>query len=236
MNERRIVPRWQINRQAKVKLEGAECFSDCQIRDINLKGLQICLGLKLQKDSFLKLCISLAEDYILDIETWVVWHKTIGDSNTYGLYFTRIKDNDKEKIYRFVYKFCPEQIKRQYWQDTIIEKRGGEVMQSPSFEDKRIFERFSTRLPLKFLDLYSNKEGRGEALDISAKGIGLVANTELEAQVPLELWLEIPDKGEPLYARGKVVWSEMLEENKCRLGVNLEKANLMGLGRALRTI
>jgi hypothetical protein len=236
MNERRNIPRWQINRQAKVKLEGAESFTDCQVKDINFKGIQISLGLKLQKDSFLKLCISLVEDYILDIETWVVWHKTIGDSNTYGLYFTRIKDNDKEKIYRFVHKFCPEQIKRQFYQDTIIEKRGGGIMPKQGFEDKRIFERFSTRLPLKFLDLYSNKEGRGETLDISAKGIGLVANTELEAQVPLELWLEIPDKGDPFYARGKVIWSNMVTPDEYRVGVNLEKADLVGLSRVLRTL
>jgi hypothetical protein len=236
MNERRNIPRWQINRQAKVKLEDAECFTDCQIKDINFKGIQISLGEKLSKDTFIRLSLCLDEDCAISIEAWVVWHKTKDGSNSYGLYFTRIKDTDKEKTYRFVQRCCPEQIKGQYCQDTIIEKRGGEVMQSPSFEDKRIFERFSTRLPLKFLDLYSNKEGRGETLDISAKGIGLVANTEIEAQTPLELWLEIPDKGEPLYTRGQVVWSEMLEQNKCRLGVNLEKANLMGLGRALRTI
>jgi hypothetical protein len=73
-------------------------------------------------------------------------------------------------------------------------------------------------------------------LDISAKGIGLVANTELEAQVPLELWLEIPDKGDPFYARGKVIWSNMVTPDEYRVGVNLEKADLVGLSRVLRTL
>jgi hypothetical protein len=48
------------------------------------------------------------------------------------------------------------------------------------------------------------------------------------------MWLNIPDRGEPLYTRGRVVWSKMWEPNKYRLGINLEKADLMGMARILR--
>jgi hypothetical protein len=51
---------------------------------------------------------------------------------------------------------------------------------------------------------------------------------------PLELWLEMPDKGEPLYLRGKVVWSLRHKPQAWRAGIELEKAQLMGLSRALR--
>jgi hypothetical protein len=81
-----------------------------------------------------------------------------------------------------------------------------------------------------------NREGTGQTADISAKGIGLVADVELAPNTPLEMWLEIPDKGEPLYTRGEVVWSKMMEPNKFRIGVNLEKADLMGLSRVLRVV
>ncbi|MFA5145626.1 MAG: PilZ domain-containing protein [Candidatus Omnitrophota bacterium] len=109
-------------------------------------------------------------------------------------------------------------------------------MLNSGFEDKRIFERFPTGFPVRFLDLNENREGEAQSMDISAKGIGLVANKELAPRTPLELWLDIPDKGEPFYTRGEVVWSKMIGDSRCQLGVNLEKANLMGLSRVMRAM
>jgi len=84
--------------------------------------------------------------------------------------------------------------------------------------------------------LKQNKEGEAQVQDISAKGIGLITKEELSPHTPLELWLEIPDKGEPLYSRGEVAWTKKLEPDKYRVGVNLEKADLMGLSRVLRVV
>jgi hypothetical protein len=109
-------------------------------------------------------------------------------------------------------------------------KIGGETMQ-----DRRIFARFPASFPLRFIDLHNNQEGEAQTQDFSAKGIGLVANKELNPNVPLEMWLKVPDRGEPLYARGEVVWSKRLEPNKYRVGVELEKADLMGMSRIFRT-
>lgn len=229
MQDQRRFVRWQINKEAQVKLEGAETHARCQIRDISLKGLQLAFGMKLQKDTFLKLCLVLHDEYILDnIEVWVVWHRTINSVNVYGFYFTKIKDIDKEKIYRFICRYYPSHIKRQICEE--IEK-GGEHM-----EDRRIFQRFNIRFPLNFLNMKTGREGTGQTQDVSAKGIGLVTDQALQPQTPLELWLEVPDKGEPLYTRGEVVWSEMVELDKYRVGINLEKADLMGLSRILRTV
>jgi hypothetical protein len=72
--------------------------------------------------------------------------------------------------------------------------------------------------------------------DVSAKGLGLVAGEALAPLTPLEMWLNIPDKGEPLYVRGEVAWSKKLAADQYRIGVNLERANLMGLSRVLRVI
>lgn len=101
-------------------------------------------------------------------------------------------------------------------------------------EDKRIFARFPVTFPLRFLDLDVNKEGDAQTQDISAKGIGLMTSRQLRPHTSLEMWLSIPDKGEPLYTRGEVVWSKRLEPDKYRAGVNLERADLMGMSRVLR--
>ena len=229
MRNRRHTKRWQINRETKVKLAGAQAFAQCFIKDINLKGLQISLRLKLPQETFLKLNLILTDEFNLKIEAWVVWHRNIGGFNVYGLYFTKINEQDKEKIYKFVYKYLPQEISKKGEQEPEI-KKGGETMQ-----DRRIFARFPVSLPLRFIEPYTNQEGKAQAHDFSAKGVGLVANKELKANVPLEMWLEIPDRGEPLYTRGEVIWSERLEPNKYRAGVKLDKADLMAMSRIFRT-
>ncbi|MDD4893845.1 MAG: PilZ domain-containing protein [Candidatus Omnitrophica bacterium] len=100
-------------------------------------------------------------------------------------------------------------------------------------DDRRVFARINIRLPVKFLDPSSGKEGQADTTDISANGLGLIINESLPTTTPLEIWLGIPDKGEPLYTRGKVVWSESLPGSENRVGVRLEKAELMGLARVL---
>lgn len=228
MKDRRRDIRWQTGRQAKLKLEGSKSFIDCYVKDINFKGLQISLRMKLPPDTFLKFTIVLSEEFVLEVEAWVVWHKRLNDFNVYGLYFSQIKDDDKEKIYKFVYNNFPQEATRRWARERGI--KGGEIM-----EDRRIFARLPVSLPLRFIDVGENKEGEAETQDISAKGIGLVTNEELSPRTPLEMWLQLPDRSEPLYTRGEVVWSRALEPNKYQVGVELEKADLMGMARVLRT-
>lgn len=229
MPERRNLGRWQINQQAKVKLEGAEAFAECCINDVNFKGLKLSLSQRLTPDKFLKVQMMLSEDFILEIEAWVVWHRRVMETNVYGLYFSRIKDSDKEKIYQFVRQNFPQEINKQWW-------GGGESMATKAeFEDRRIFERFPVSVPMKFLDAHANKEGEAETKDISAKGIGFLTGEPLKAQTSLEMWLEVREDSEPFYARGEVVWSQPAGEDRYRVGVNLEKADLMGLASVMRS-
>jgi hypothetical protein len=232
MMDRRRSNRWQIGWQSKLKLEGAQNHCNCIVRDINFKGLNICSAIRFPRDTFLKLSLELCDDLCLDIEAWVAWHRTVESKNIYGLYFTRIKDPDKESIYQFIGKNFPKQLYAQVWKG--LRQEGGGTMQEEKFEDRRIFERFETKMPLRFIDLTSSKEGEADLQDVCAKGIGFVSQQELLPQSTVEMWLKVPDKGEPLYVRGKVVWSKAAESSRYRMGVNLERADLMGLARILR--
>lgn len=102
-------------------------------------------------------------------------------------------------------------------------------------EDNRVFARMKARLPLRFLDPESGTEGEAETTDISANGMGLVSrDVHLAPNMPLELWLRIPDQHAPLYTRGEVVWAKPTGAlNQYRYGIRLEKAELMGLARIL---
>lgn len=101
-------------------------------------------------------------------------------------------------------------------------------------EDRRVFERFAASFPLRFIDSNANRQGQAQTVDVSAKGVGLVTDRELSVGVPLEMWLGISDDHEPLYMRGEVVWSNSLEPNRYRVGVDLERADFMGMSRVLR--
>jgi len=224
--KRRFI-RWQVDFPVKIKINGKEeGFIDAKLKDISFKGAQLLLHQKLPEDKFLNLTLILA-DKSLEVQVWLVWRRVIDGHYLYGLYFTKIKDSDKEIIYRFVQQHHLATLAKQWWQDRI--EKGGEEM-----EDRRIFARFPVEFSLRYLDLAKNREGIALTKDISAKGIGLVASEELAPCTPLEMWLEIPDRGEPLYTRGEVVWSKVAESNKYRAGIELEKADLMGLSRVLR--
>ena len=220
--------RWNIKNEARVRMEGAEAVVGCLVNDISFNGIQIAIAQKLPRDTTIKMSLVLSDGSALNLETWVVWHKMVGNQNVYGLYFTKIKDHDKEKIYQFMRSYFPQELNKQWWKD-LTETKGVE-----EFVDRRIFARFAAKLNIRFLDLKANREGRAETVDVSAKGVGITSKEDMPARTPLEMWFEMPDKGGLYYTRGEVVWSKMVEPEKYRVGVNLERADLMGLSRVLR--
>ena len=84
------------------------------------------------------------------------------------------------------------------------------------------------------MNLDTGREGLASTQDVSAKGLGLLTNEELKLHTALEIWLEMKDKGEPLYTRGAVVWVKTVDVNNYKLGVKLEKADLMGISRVFK--
>ncbi|MDD5195997.1 MAG: PilZ domain-containing protein [Candidatus Omnitrophota bacterium] len=218
MQEHRKLPRWLVNREASIKLEGQAREILCRIKDINFKGMQIALSHKLNVDSYVRFSLALSRESSLDTQAWVAWHRQLDGCDVYGLYFNKLNKEDEDKIYQFLY----HNIKRGA-------SKGGEDM-----EDRRIFQRFNYRLGARLLNLNNGNEMVAETSDVSAKGIGLVLKQEVAINTPLEAWLHIPDTSEPLYARGITAWSRRDSDNQYRIGMDLERADLMGLSRILR--
>lgn len=230
MPEQRRLGRWEVNRRAELKLYGAYVFVNCHLRDLNFKGAQVALKIKLPQGAPFKLHLELADDIVLDLEIYIIWHKTIDDINIYGVYFNRISDADKEKIYNFVRRDFSAQVDQKWWQDI---NRGERVnMEKPT--DKRVFARFAVNFPVRFLDAYSLQEGHATASDVSAKGVGFTSKVRLNTYTPMELWLDLPDECGPLYSRGAIAWRQEVDKDEYRYGVHFEKADLMGLARVLR--
>ena len=241
MQERRRLIRWQINRQAKFRLEQAVSEAFCQLKDINCRGAQIVINTKLPEDAAFRLNLRLSQECSFEAEVWVAWHKVINGVNHYGLYFSKIQDADKQKIYNFIYALYPNDLKKErragqppgQFQETgvNIKNYAGETER---INDHRIFERFPVHYSARFLNLDNGNEGVAQTVDISAKGLGLVCDQELPIQTALEIWLQVPNKGEPLYLRGEVAWTKASGLTNFHFGVQLEKAALMGISRFLR--
>lgn len=101
-------------------------------------------------------------------------------------------------------------------------------------EDRRIFERIEIRLPLSFYNPFTSEKGSLLTVDISADGFGVISEKMLPQSTLLDFWLHIPDEHEPFFTRGKVAWASGKEEEKgIRIGVRLEKPELLGLARIL---
>lgn len=103
-------------------------------------------------------------------------------------------------------------------------------------QERRAFPRFPVRILLRYLNLNEDGDAHAQTQNVSAKGICLVTNESLTAQTPLDIWLQMPDNGEQIYIRGKVIWSNMVEPNKYRVGINLENTELNPIILALKAI
>jgi len=103
-------------------------------------------------------------------------------------------------------------------------------------EDRREFVRFSVDFHLLFLDSKTGAEKEAQIRDVSAKGLGIITDEELNNDTILEMQIEVSDNEKPLYRRGKVVWSKQIEPNKYRIGISLENVDLIGISRILRAV
>lgn len=230
--DRRTLPRWQINNRVLLRLKQGQEELYCQIKDINYIGAQVILHDKLPIDKLFKMSLCLSGEDAITVKAWVSWHKLTDGANHYGIYFNQINDEDKDKIDKFVKTYHPQDDLVQMPRPGVIGVDGDQGGQN--MDDHRIFERFRKEFSARFIGL-DGRECSAQTFDVSAKGLGLVTGQPLEASANLEIWLNIPNSTDPLYTRGQVVWSKSAEKGNFRSGIELERADLMGVSRLLRS-
>jgi hypothetical protein len=109
-------------------------------------------------------------------------------------------------------------------------------MEKISFKEKRAFTRFPIRISLDYLDANSNKTSESETLDISAQGLGIITDEELPSDTYLQIVLKMPDNGEQISRKGKVIWSKKIYPLKYRAGIRLEEPKIKPISLVLRII
>ncbi len=108
-------------------------------------------------------------------------------------------------------------------------------MQDSDFKERRIFKRFNVKIPAHYSNHISHKTFNTYTHDLSADGICLLTDSELSAGTPLEICLRMVDNEEKIFIRGRVIWSNFLN-NQYRTGVQLEGPKLEPIPLLLRLV
>ena len=104
------------------------------------------------------------------------------------------------------------------------------------FVEKRSYPRYPISIPVSCFLPETNKTVNTCTCDISAIGVGIIACDELLPGTWLNLCLQMPDNGEKISRKAKVIWSNLMSANSYRVGIKLEESNLKPIPLVLRAI
>ena len=103
-------------------------------------------------------------------------------------------------------------------------------------EERRMFERFMARFPVKF---QHSREGFGTEVylrDASAHGIMVTSRQRMFLQDSVSLVVELPNGFLPMKLTGRVVWAKKKNETFWDVGVEFHKTMFMGMQRMFQLV
>ena len=105
--------------------------------------------------------------------------------------------------------------------------------QTPT-EERRLFERFSARFPVKFKDAREDYGADVFLRDASAQGMRILTKERFFLEDQLALEVELPDGGEPMVLNGHVVWVKFLNLSLWDIGVKFSQVNFLKMQRLFK--
>ena len=117
MDERRQLPRWEIKKEAKVWVQG-ELTNDrhCIIEDMHLKGMCVSLDKQLPQGQPVRMSFAIGDDFDpVKIEAEMPWVREDHGRYVYGLLFTQVTEDGKDRIDQYINTNCYDQVKNKWW-------------------------------------------------------------------------------------------------------------------------
>ncbi len=102
-------------------------------------------------------------------------------------------------------------------------------------DDRRVFERFSAKFPVKFKDTRNDYGTDVFLRNASASGVQIVTTERMFLDDPVALEIEIPDGGAPLILNGHVAWSKPSNAAMWDVGLQLTGIQMMGMHRLFKS-
>ena len=109
-------------------------------------------------------------------------------------------------------------------------------MMNSDYKEKREYPRFQISVPVSVTAVDLGETSRTQTYDISAEGLGIIADKELPIGALLKLRLIMSDNGEEIPRNGKVIWSKNISNGKFRTGIKIDEPTLKPIVIVLRTI
>lgn len=103
--------------------------------------------------------------------------------------------------------------------------------------EKRVFERFSARFPVKFKDTRDEYGSTVFMRDASAAGVRLTTKEKFFVNDYVTLDVKLPDGADPLILNGQVAWIKTLEPNQMwDIGLRFHRIDLMKVQRLYKFV
>lgn len=115
MNEKRVEPRWQINQEAGLTVDGGVMPIPCLVEDISTRGMRISMRKNLFPEVFSNFSLVLSDNFSLNLNAQVVWQNQGEGRNIFGLVFNRTEESLKFKIGEYVKNSFPAIMTKQWW-------------------------------------------------------------------------------------------------------------------------
>ena len=101
-------------------------------------------------------------------------------------------------------------------------------------DDRRVFDRFVARFPVKFKDSRNDFGSNVFLRDMSAEGVKIVTKERMLLNDKINLLIELPDGRDPLQLSGNIVWIREANPNTRDAGLKFDKIDFMATQRIFK--
>jgi PilZ domain len=117
MDERRQLPRWEIKKDAKVWMPQTQSFSHGVIENMHLKGMCLSFDRQVFQEQETVIYFTIGDNFdLIRVEARIPWESRDHDRHMYGLSFTQIRDDYKDKIDQYITANCYNQLQKKWWE------------------------------------------------------------------------------------------------------------------------
>ena len=103
-------------------------------------------------------------------------------------------------------------------------------------QERRIFDRFPARFPVKFKDSRGDYGQDVFLRDASASGANIITHERMYLNDTVALEVELPDGTSPLVLNGRVMWSKPSNASMWDVGLQFDEVKLMKIQRLFKFV
>jgi len=100
-------------------------------------------------------------------------------------------------------------------------------------EDRRVFTRLTSRMPMRYKNLDTGITEQAFTRDISGSGLRFITSERVaKRNDSLEMWIEAPSSPDPVNIKGRVVWLKEVGMDVWDMGIHFSRARLLNISKA----